>query len=366
MNFFSNSRSGPRVAVVSFLMRLSPCSCSRRNRAAGLLLAATLLGAVAADAKPVRVNLATLAPTGTSFHLALQEMGQAWRQAPDGGVRLVIFPDGRMGDEGEMVRKMRPARAQLHAGLLTVAGLSDIDPDVSGLQNIPMAYRSLEEAAYVREKMAPRLEAQMREKGFVMLGWCDSGWWRIFTVNKIVRPEELRGEKMIISAGGVGLARLVSALGMQPVELNPTDILVSLQTGLITVAPSPPIYALQGQFFQPAPHMLELNWLPLVGGLVLKREVWDELTPAQQDVVRTSAQKAMEQITAAGRREMVESIAAMKERGLQVHTFSGEAEQRWIEFFEAVQEQARGTIVPEESFDEVMRLLQEYRAAHAQ
>lgn len=77
MNFFSNSRSGPRVAVVSFLMRLSPCSCSRRNRAAGLLLAATLLGAVAADAKPVRVNLATLAPTGTSFHLALQEMGQA-------------------------------------------------------------------------------------------------------------------------------------------------------------------------------------------------------------------------------------------------------------------------------------------------
>jgi TRAP-type C4-dicarboxylate transport system substrate-binding protein len=338
---------------------------SRRGRR-GLALA-TILGALftagAADAaKATRVNLATLAPTGTSFHIALQEMGQAWKDAPDGGVRLVIFPDGRMGDEGEMVRKIRPANGQLQAGLFTVAGLEHIDPEVSGLQNIPMAYRSLEEAAYVRGKLAPKLEAQMADKGFIMLGWCDSGWWRVFTKKEVLNPDDLKGEKMIITAGSTGLARVVSALGMQPVELNPTDMLVSLRTGLITVAPSPPIYALQGQFYQPAPHMLELNWIPLVGGLVLKKDTWDKLTPAQQQVVRASAEAAMQKITEAGRREMTESIDAMVARGLQVHAFSGEAERRWIEFFEGVQQQARGTLVPEASFDEIMTLLREYRA----
>jgi TRAP-type C4-dicarboxylate transport system substrate-binding protein len=313
-------------------------------------------------AKPVRVNLATLAPTGTSFHIALQEMGQEWKKAPDGGVNLVIFPDGRMGDESDMVRKMRPANGQIQAGLLTIAGLSDIDFDVAGLQNIPMAYRSLEEAAFVRGKLAPRLEAAIAEKGFVVLGWCDSGWWRLFAKTPLLSPADLPSEKMMITKNSPGLAKLVSSLGMQPVELNPTDILVSLQTGLITVAASPPIYALQGQFFQPAPHMLELSWLPLVGGLVLKRTTWEQLSPAQQEVVRASAQGAMKKITEAGRREMVESIAAMEKRGLKVHRFTGAAEAAWLEFFAGVQRDARGTLVPEATYDEVMKLLGEYRA----
>lgn len=337
----------------------------RRARFALSALAVGIIatGTLSAAGKPVRVNLATLAPTGTSFHNALLEMGQVWKDAPDGGVRLVTFPDGRMGDEGDVIRKMRPANGQLQAALVTIVGLVDIDPDVAGLQNIPMAYRSLEEAAYVRSKLAPRLEAQMADKGFIVLGWCDSGWWRIFTAKEINTPDDLKGEKMIITAGSTGLAKLVSALGMQPVELNPTDMLVSLRTGLITVAPVPPIYALQGQLYQPAPHMLELNWLPLVGCLVLKRDVWDKLTPAQQAVVRSSGDAAMQKVTDAGRREMVESIEAMEKRGLQVKRFTGADRDRWIEFFEGVQQQARGTLVPEASFDEIMALLKASREA---
>jgi len=337
---------------------------SRRTRPGlSLLVALFAVTLAAAAGKPVRVNLATLAPSGTSFHNALLEMGQAWKDAPDGGVRLVTFPDGRMGDEGDVIRKMRPANGQLQAALVTIVGLVDIERDVSGLQNIPMAYHSLEEAAYVRTKLAPKLEARMAEKGFVVLGWCDSGWWRLFTTKDVNTPADLKGEKMIITAGSTGLAKLVSALGMQPVELNPTDMLVSLRTGLITVAPVPPIYALQGQLYQPAAHMLELNWLPLVGALVLKRDVWDKLTPAQQEVVRASGEAAMQKVTDAGRREMNESIAAMEQRGLEVKRFEGEARQRWIEFFEEVQQQARGTLVPEASFDEIMALLKEYRAS---
>jgi TRAP-type C4-dicarboxylate transport system substrate-binding protein len=342
-------------------MKPSP-TLLRAARLAGVMLAGSVVLAGQAAAKPVRVNLATLAPTGTSFHIALQEMGQEWKKAPDGGVNLVIFPDGRMGDEGDMVRKMRPANGQIQAGLLTIAGLSDIHENVSGLQTIPMAYRSLEEAAFVRSKLAPKLEAAMAEKGFTVLGWCDSGWWRLFAKTPLLSPADVTGQKMMITKNSPGLAKLVSSLGMQPVELNPTDILVSLQTGLITVTASPPIYALQGQFFQPAPHMLELNWLPLVGGLVLKRATWEQLTPAQQEVVRASANRTMKKITEAGRREMVESIEAMEKRGLKVHHFAGAEEKAWLDFFAGVQRDARGTLVPESTYDEVMKLLEDYRA----
>jgi TRAP-type transport system periplasmic protein len=326
-----------------------------------LLLFACALAAIApANAKPVRVKLATLAPKGTSFHQIMLKMGETWKAAPDGGVQLTIFTDGTMGAEGDMVRRIR--LGQLQAGLLTASGLTDIEAEIAGLQNIPMAFRSLDEAAFVRDRLAPRFEKQTEEKGFIMLGWCDTGWWRVFSKKPLRVPDDMRGEKILVGLNGGEMGKVVRALGMQPVELSPTDILVSLQTGMITVTPSPPIYALNGQFFQPAPNMLELNWAPLVGGIALSKKAWDDMTPAQRDVVRTSAAAACAEITMTGRREMTESIAAMEKRGLNVQRLEGELEKQWIAVFEGIQPQARGGMVPDKTYDEIMVLVQEYRS----
>lgn len=328
-----------------------------------LAVAFSAMVAEAAAAKPVRVKLATLAPKGTSFHIILQEMGEKWKAAADGGVALTMFTDGSMGSEGDMVRRIR--LGQLHAGLLTASGITEIESEVSGFQNIPLAFRSLDEAAWVREQLAPRFEQQIAAKGFILLGWCDSGWWRIFSKKPVRTPDALRGEKLNIGTDSPGMATLARSMGMQPVELVPTNVLVSLQTGLITITPSPPIYALTGQFFTPAPHMLELNWAPLVGGIVMGKKTWDELTPAQQEVVRTSAVDACAKITVRARQEMVESVDAMKKRGLQVQTVEGDLEKTWIAFFEEAQRLARGTLVPAATFDEIMGLVAKYRAGQA-
>jgi TRAP-type C4-dicarboxylate transport system substrate-binding protein len=326
-------------------------------------LVATLAVAGTALAKPVRIKLATLAPKGSSFHETLLEMGQEWKNAPDGGVQLTVFTDGTMGAEGDMVRRIR--LGQLQGGLLTTLGIEEIEPAVAGLQSIPMAYRSLEESEWVREKMAPKLDQQLDKAGFVMLGWCDSGWWRVFSKKPLVVPDDLRGEKLLVGGGSGQLAKIVRALGAQPVELPPTDILVSLQTGLITVVPSPPVYALNGQFFQPAPHMLELNWAPLVAGIVVSKKAWSGMSPAQQEVVRSSALAAAAKITTTARAEMDQSVAEMVKRGLKVQKLEGANEANWIEFFTGIQKEARGSLVPVETYDEIMTLLAEYRATHA-
>ena len=53
-------------------------------------------------------------------------MGEKWRQVPGRGVTLTVYPDGTMGSEADMVRRMR--LGQLQAGLLTASGLAEIDP----------------------------------------------------------------------------------------------------------------------------------------------------------------------------------------------------------------------------------------------
>lgn len=336
-----------------------------RNPSRLLLAAVIALAGVlsSADARQARVKLATLAPKGTSFHLILQEMGQAWRSAPDGGVRLTIFTDGTMGGEGDVVRRM--GLGQLQAGLLTTSGLTEIDDRVSGLQNIPVAYQSYAEVDYVRERLGPKYAEVLREKGFVVLGWFDTGWVKIFSKERIERPADMKGGKVFIVPGSPGTMEIARSIGTQPVELEPTDVLVSLQTGLVNIAPAPPIYALAAQFYQPAPHMLDVNWLPLSGAIVISEKAWGQLTGAQQEVVSSSAAEACAQLTERARAEMQESIDAMVKRGLEVQQVEGELLEEWTEFGVGLHPQIRGGVVPVEEFDEIMRLLEEYRASQA-
>src|ERR1035438_744123 len=133
----------------------------------------TALASVAAAQQP-RIRLATLAPKGTSFDRLLLAMGEQWSKAPEGGAALVVYTDGTMGGELEMVRRMRVG--QLQAGLLTSDGLATIDPSVKALEEIPLLYRSAAELDYVRSHMEAGIEKRMEDRGFVMVAWSTPGF----------------------------------------------------------------------------------------------------------------------------------------------------------------------------------------------
>src|SRR5712671_2205215 len=152
-----------------------------------------------ADAAPVKVHLGTLAPKGSSYTKHIQTMGEAWRRAPGGGVLLTIYPDGTMGSEADMVRRMR--LGQLQAAMVTTSGLSEIEPGVAGLQSMPKVYRTLQEVDYITSKMEPMLEKRLNDKGFVVLFWSDTGFVHFFSKQSIVTPEEFKKAKLFVAAG---------------------------------------------------------------------------------------------------------------------------------------------------------------------
>lgn len=336
----------------------SPARCSLL--AVALALACLPVSARAADG-PVKVKLATLAPKGTSFHQSLLGMGEQWRKAPAGGVALTVYPDGTMGGESDMVRRMRVG--QIHAAMLTATGLGEIDPSVFALQVLPMMFRTLDEFDYVRRKLQPMMERRFEEKGFVVLFWVDAGWVHFFSKDAGITPDDFRRMKIFVWAGQTHQIDLIKSLGYNGVPLEPTDILTSLQTGLINAVACPPVYALAGQFYAPAPHMLDLNWVPLVGGTVITRKTWDAIPESTRADIRKAAEEAGRQIQARSRAEADESVEAMKKRGLTVHPVTPEAEAQWKKLAEEVYPKIRGKVVPVDIFDEVLRLLREYRAA---
>lgn len=315
---------------------------------------------VKAAEKKLTIKLATLAPTGTSYHKSLLAMREKWKQATEGAVDLNIYPDGKLGGEGDMVNLMGINSVQ--AALLTAVGMAEIEPAVTGLQSMPMTFRDLAEVDYVGEKMQPMLEKRLLEKGFVVLFWVDSGWVRFFSKKPLQTPDDLRKMKLFSWAGNTAQIEIYKEGRFNPVAIETADILPSLQTGLIDAVPMPPFFALAGQMDSRAPHMLELNWAPLVGAAVVTKKAWDKIPETARATLLKSSAEAGKEIKARGRAESDESVAAMQKRGLTVHKVTHEVELEWRKAAEALNPMIRGKIVPADIFDEVQRLLREFRA----
>jgi TRAP-type C4-dicarboxylate transport system substrate-binding protein len=146
------------------------------------------------------------------------------------------------------------------------------------------------------------------------------------------------------------------------VLLEWSDSLTGLQTGMVDTLATVPLHALTSQFYQVTHHMLEVNWLPLVGALIVTKPTWDALPPAGREAMLHAAAECGQEFQNQGRQENQEALEAMKKRGLQVHAVGPEAEKEWRQFAEGTYPRVRGRMVPADMFDEVVQILREYRA----
>lgn len=324
---------------------------------AAMCVSACLMAVHAAD-KPFRIG--TLAPKNSLYHRQLLDVGEAWRSAQGEGAKYVVYPDGSQGGELEMARRMRIG--QLQGALLSVVGLHEIEPSISALQAMPLLFKTWDEVDYVRDKMRPAMEKKFLDKGFVVLAWGDAGWVRFFSKDAAFKPDDYKRMKFFAWGGEAEQQEIMKSLGYTPVPLETSDILPSIQTGMINVVPSTPYFALASQVYTMAPNMLEINWAPIVGALVVTKKAWDEMSPAVQDTVRVAGEKAGAHIRIKARQEVDQAVDAMKKRGLTVNQPNVQQMREWHELAEKLYPRIRGTLVPADTFDEVLHHLKVYRS----
>jgi len=324
-----------------------------------LTMSILLLGCLSPCLPQTTIKMGTLAPDGSPWHIALQSMAERWRKISGGQVKLVIYPGGVLGDEPDMVNKMRIG--QIQAAGLSGAGLSGIEPGVMALQ-IPMMFDSYEELDYVRERVAPRLEKLMETRGYVVLNWGDVGWVHFFTTRPATRLADMRNMKLFTWAGDNDTLELWKANGFRAVSLAATDILTGLQTGLIDAVPTTPLYALLNQSFGIAHYMTGVKWAPLVGATVITARTWNALPAAQRSDMLNAAREAGVSMRGSIRKMGDEAVGTMQKRKLQVIPVDAATVADWRREAQGIYPKLRGVQVPAELFDEVRRLHDEYRA----
>ncbi|RLB96347.1 MAG: C4-dicarboxylate ABC transporter substrate-binding protein [Deltaproteobacteria bacterium] len=305
------------------------------------------------------IKLGTVAPEGSPWHEAMLEVAQKWKRLSGSKVTLRIYAGGVAGDEEDMLRKIRIG--QLHATALTSGTLRTIVPDIEVI-SFPMLIQTDGEFDYIIEKLGPEFEARLAKKGFKVLSWTTTGWVHFFTKQPVITPDDLKKGKLFFWGSDTTYVQLLKKSGFNPVPLAITDLLPSLQTGLVRSFAAPPTAALCFQWFALAPNMTNLRWQPLAGTTIVSLKQWNKIPANLRPQLENVARKVGIRLRKRIRKLEKDAIAAMKKHGLAVHPVSREVKEQWKKL---VREKGYPVFVgprfSKEMFDTVCSMLDEYR-----
>lgn len=310
----------------------------------------------------VTIKVATLAPEGTPWHRTLKQMDERFREATGGQVRLRIYPGGVAGNEGDMIRKCR--LGQLQAAAVSAIGLREIASEPQAAM-VPGVIDSYEELDYVMERITPTFDRIIADKGFAAIQWGYAGYVHFFTRSPARTPAEQAKLKIFAWTGDPYAVEAFKALKFKPVVLSSTDILPSLQTGLIEAVNGTPIFALSMSWHAHARYMTTVRWGIMIGATVVNRSTWEKIPAAQRDQLLAIARELGRSLDAEVRTLEETAIATMRKSGLTLVELTPEEMALWTRAAESTWPSLRDKVLPAATFDAVTKLRDEFRARRA-
>lgn len=306
------------------------------------------------------VKLAAIAPEGTQWSDVGKEFADAVYKNTGEQVRVVFYLGGVMGDEPDVIRKIK--LGQLQGGIFTAVGLEKIVPEIRVL-TLPNLFRSYDEVDFVIEKLTPKFKELFDERGFVLFGWVEVGFAYFFSTKYIMTMDDLRKTK-IWTWSGYPLIEAVAKIMEYgtTVPLGFPDVLMGLKTGLIETFFSPLYAAVATQWYQYAKY---INIAPVAytpGGALLDKKTFTSMPKDFQKVYVETANQTIAKCSDIIRKEHINALEGMKKRGIQVldppPDVRLENEKKATEIYSKIGEQ----FYPKWLFDNVMDLLTEYRS----
>ena len=321
-----------------------------------LLLIAT---AGHAASKTTVIKLATLAPEGSAWTEIFSNLNTELKEKTNNGVRLKIYPGGVLGDEKDMIRKMYVG--QIHGAVLTSAGLSTIFNEMDVFQ-IPFLFKTYDEVDYVLDKMDRFFKKGFEDKGYILPAWTEGGFIRLMSTKPMASLADLRKAKVWTWEDAPMAKAIFDEAGISAIPLSLPDVQVGLQTGLVEVVYAPPSGAISLQWFTKTKFITDLPLMYLIGGIVIKKNIFKKLPPDHRQILLELCSKYMDELKLVVRQENQDAIKVMSKHGVKLIQPSKEQ----IKEFKAVSARAMnrqiGKSFSKKIKDEVIGYVEEYRA----
>ncbi|MEW6185474.1 MAG: TRAP transporter substrate-binding protein DctP [Thermodesulfobacteriota bacterium] len=269
----------------------------------------------ASSAEKVILKIGTLAPEGSTWVKTFRDINRELVQKTGDRVTLRIFPGGILGDEEDMLRKIKVG--QIQGGFFSGGGLGIIFKDIKILI-IPSLFENYKEVDAVMAKLIPHFEKGVQDNGFKIMGWAESGFIYLFSKQPIKGAADLRrGKVWIWEDTAIGRA-VFKELGINGIPLGIPDVLVSLQTGIIDTVYASPAAAISMQWFTRVSYMTDVPLSYTVGAAVLHKSAYEKIPAELRGTVEEIFRRHLTLLKETVRKEDQKAIGVLTRQGIKL------------------------------------------------
>ena len=307
------------------------------------------------------IKFATVAPDGTSWMTVMKEYDAAVRKESGGRLGFRIYGNSVQGDEKVVLRKIKAG--QLHAGGFTGVAMGEIASQVRILDS-PFLFRTYDEVDHIYEQYDKEFRRAFEDGGYVLLGWAEVGFVHVFTNVPIAKPQDLKKLKMWTWEGDPIAETLFRELDINPIPLSLTDVLTSLQTGLVDAFYASTYAALTLQWYTRAKYMVNVRLADAAGAVLLSKKYYDKLPADLQDILLRNGKVYFKRLTESSRKDNADAIEIMKKRGISLIDATPDDYQYYIDVCRNARKKLVGKIYSEDFLNRIEKTVEEYRRTH--
>ncbi len=261
------------------------------------------------SAQQYTIKFATLAPEGSTWITVMKEYDRVVRKESGGRLGFKIYAGGVAGDERDVLRKIR--LGQFQSAGITGVGIGEIAKSARIL-DAPFLFKNHPEVDYVMGRYDAELRKDFEAGGYILLGWAEVGFVYVFTNTPVTKVDDIRKAKMWQWEGDPVAEATFKAFGINPIQLSITDVLTSLQTGLINAMYISPYAGVSLQWYTATKYMLDYPLTNSSGAVVLSKRDFDRMPPDLQEILLRNGKQLMRKLTELSRQENIKSLDVLK------------------------------------------------------
>ncbi len=289
-----------------------------RNRLSHFFISAILLlcSHSAMAEKVYTLKFATLLPTGTSWTNTFDNWIKEVESKSQGRLKFKMYPGGIMGDEPDVLRKIR--KGQLHGGLFSGYGIGRIYSPARILE-LPFLFQNTNESDYVRKKLMPEIEVGFRESGFELIGWPEVGFIHFFSKHKIQSIDDIKNSRIWLWQGDPLGEALFDAANIKPVPLSIIDVYsqLSAKHGSIDTVYMSTFGAIALQWYSKVNYATHISVTNAIGAVVISNTFFNKLPKDLQQLLKETGEVASTTIREQTRKENTQSKQLLIDNGVE-------------------------------------------------
>ncbi len=235
------------------------------------------------------IRIASLAPPGSSFVKVLKAWSRTLEKETEGRVELRVFSGGSEGNDRDLVKRIKAGK--LDAAGVATTGLSMVAPELQVL-TAPGLLTDDAQLDRAREKLDVQLQKLIEDGGFKLLAWGDGGKNRVFSSTEFSSPADLAGKPGWAGKDNAVSLAYTKAIGANPVKVGASGVFPGLKDGKLEVVPASAMAAVAFQWYTKLNYMSSSNFNIIVGGSIISKKKFNELSAADQKTLLDTAKRA--------------------------------------------------------------------------